>query len=54
MPWLSKRWAYVDFPAPEGPHMKITRLTVGPYVDAARKVLQNTSPHGPKSADFGA
>jgi len=27
MPSLSSRRAYVDFPAPDGPHMKITRLT---------------------------
>ena len=31
MPSLSKRCAYVDFPDPEGPHMKITRLTDGSY-----------------------
>lgn len=36
MPWLSNRWAYVDFPAPEGPHMRITRPMVGRYVQGAR------------------
>ncbi len=31
MPSISSRLAFVDFPDPEGPHMKITRLTRGPY-----------------------
>ena len=43
MPSLSKRCAYVDFPDPEGPHMKITRLIGG----QGRSAVSGLVPHPP-------